>query len=105
MKKMFLIIPIIVVILIVAYYFQPINMDKINNCSSASDCVIVKAGFCGGGLSINKNYTSLWERHLKSDYIKNSGVMCKPMMPLSSFTATCTQGKCEAATLPSEVMQ
>ena len=86
----------IIAFLIIGYYFWPINVENINNCNSDSDCIIVKAGYCGSGRAINRNYIDTWNRHLEAESIRLRGVACKPTLPLDSFEGKCIEGKCVA---------
>jgi hypothetical protein len=85
----------IIAILILGYFFWPINVDNINNCNSDSDCIIVKAGYCGNAKAINENYLDVWNRHLAKEAIKLKGVQCEPTQPLSIYEAACIESLCD----------
>lgn len=100
MKKIYYYIIGIIVVLLISISYLWITFDisnliqSINNCNHDSDCIIVSRGFCGGALSINKNYLSFWNYHLEQERKLSGDVVCKPTLPLEYFEAKCNNGKC-----------
>lgn len=76
------------------------NQSKISMCSVATDCVLVKTGYCGGAVAINNEFIDRWNGYLKKQDVLHSfpwgKVICKITLPLNYFEAVCRNNSCTA---------
>ncbi|MFH1649307.1 MAG: hypothetical protein ABIA93_02050 [Candidatus Woesearchaeota archaeon] len=76
--------------------YYPEYDDGLDSCVSNDDCLIVRAGYCGGARAINSERVDEWNAQLAEEDKNMKGTQCGVSLPLDYFTAACYEGTCRA---------
>jgi len=85
--------------------------QQLYGCNIQTDCVLVRGGWCGTVLAINKNNENDWKKEdvRQTERARQNRQTCKPTVKgytdISNFSASCEQSRCIAKFTAPEVLE